>query len=175
MERMRYRSRVSMLYIPILGVTLFFIWWLGDLFPKEYVPLGSFFRIFIRVTVGITSVLFLLTIYSTYYILTDKEIQVHFMGGIWVKSPACKILISSITSVERSYNPINAPALSLKRLRLRFKFERENKWDEFYMGLPLISPVREQEFLETLKNINPNIQINVNDKKGWWRFWDWDF
>jgi hypothetical protein len=42
-------------------------------------------------------------------------------------------------------------------------------------GFPyLISPVREQEFLDTLKEINPNISIRVSNKKGWWRFWDWD-
>jgi hypothetical protein len=38
----------------------------------------------------------------------------------------------------------------------------------------LISPVREQEFLEALKTVNPSIQITVSDKKGVWRFWDWD-
>ena len=38
----------------------------------------------------------------------------------------------------------------------------------------LISPVREQEFIKELKSLNPNIVINVPDKKGIWRIQDWD-
>ena len=115
---------------------------------------------------------------SLYYVLTDKEIQIHILWGI-IGKPVGRIFISAITSVERSYFQINM-GLSLKQLRLRFK--KGYKWDKFFNEssffvplFPSISPVREQEFLETLKTINPDIQINVTDKKGWWRFWDWDF
>ena len=38
----------------------------------------------------------------------------------------------------------------------------------------IISPVREQEFIQELKSLNPNIVINVPDKKGLWRIQDWD-
>ena len=38
----------------------------------------------------------------------------------------------------------------------------------------LISPVREQEFIKELKSLNPNIMINVPDKRGIWRIQDWD-
>jgi hypothetical protein len=38
----------------------------------------------------------------------------------------------------------------------------------------LISPVREQEFIQELKSLNPNIVINVPEKKGLWRIQDWD-
>ena len=82
------------------------------------------------------------------------------------------MLLSAITSVERTYSPIPATALSLKRLRIHFR--KDYKWYR-YGFTPLMSPVREQEFLETLKAINPKIQINVSEKKGWSRFWDWDF
>ena len=72
--------------------------------------------------------------------------------------------IFDIISVKRSYNPLSSPAASLKRLHIRF-----------VKGCPwLISPVREQEFIKELKAINPDIEINVSDKKGMWRIWDWD-
>jgi hypothetical protein len=38
----------------------------------------------------------------------------------------------------------------------------------------LISPVKEQEFINELKAINPDIDVNVPDKKKLWRIWDWD-
>jgi hypothetical protein len=69
--------------------------------------------------------------------------------------------------VERSYNPLSSPAASLKRLRIglggKAKFP--------YM---LISPVKEQEFIEELKAVNPDIYVRVPDKKGIWRVHDWD-
>jgi hypothetical protein len=69
--------------------------------------------------------------------------------------------------VERSYNPLSSPAGSLKRLSIRLvEGARYPYW--------LISPVREQEFIETLKSIDPSIYIHVTVKKGIWRFWDWD-
>ena len=71
-----------------------------------------------------------------------------------------------------SYSIGKAFAASVKRLRIHFK--KEYFWYFPTLIYPLISPVREQEFLETLKTINPNIQIRINDKKDWWRIWDWD-
>jgi hypothetical protein len=38
----------------------------------------------------------------------------------------------------------------------------------------LISPAGEQEFIECLKAINPNISVDVPVKKGAWRVQDWD-
>ena len=110
---------------------------------------------------------------SMYYVLTDKEIQIYYLWGIISKPPFGKIDISAIISVERSYISAYVTAMSLKKLQFRFKngYKGYCPW-----GYDLkISPVREREFLEMLKTINPDIQINVTDKKGWWRFLDWDF
>ena len=162
MEGKVFRTRVSALYILFFGAFLYWGWFKGGL---------TGFVIF-----GIITVLCSLPFRSIYYVLTDKEILVYYMWGIMGK-PFGRFYISVITSVERSYNPLNAPAASLKRLR--FHFKEGYKWMRFFSswmtGFPLISPVREQEFLEMLKTINPDIQINVTDKKGWWRFCDWDF
>ena len=96
------------------------------------------------------------------YVITEKELQFNTWGTCKVSFP-----LSKIVSVERSYNPLSSPAASLKRLSVRFK--KGCKYP-----FVLISPVREQEFLETLKERNPDIYIRVDDKKGWWRIWDWD-
>jgi len=96
------------------------------------------------------------------YVIDDKHFQINMWGFFGTSIP-----ISKIVSVERSYNPLASSAGSLKRLCIRFP-------KRYKYPFVLISPVREQEFLETLKTINPNIQINVNDKQGWWRIWDWD-
>jgi hypothetical protein len=88
------------------------------------------------------------------YVITDDYLHTHLWG-----IPYPKISISSIVSVERSYNPLSAPAASTKRLCIRFK--KGNK-----TSYTLISPVGEQDFLDILKEINPNIYIRVNKKAG---------
>lgn len=81
--------------------------------------------------------------------------------------PAGKIKTSNISLIKRSYNPLSAPAASLKRLQIDYT---GGKWSSF----TLISPVKEDEFIAELKKINPNISVKVTKKKGVWRIWDWD-
>ena len=166
-KNFRFRSRVSALYIIIFGALLYLGWIVSGLTGL--------------IIFGIVIIFCGFTFFSIHYVLTDREIQVYHSWGLFGK-PFGKIYISAIVSVERSYNPLNAPAASLKRLL--FHFKKGYKWHHFLpvsenplamIMYPSISPVREQELLEILKTINPNIQINVNDKKGWWRFWNWDF
>ena len=152
-----FRTRVSAMYILFFGAFIVLGWFNGGL---------KGFIIF-----GIISAPCIFSLRSTYYVLNDKEILV-YGWGLYGK-PNSRILISAITSVERSYSlglASSVPIATLKRLRFRFR-----EVHKFAAWIPMISPVREQEFLETLKALNPDIQINVNDKKGWWRFWDWDF
>jgi len=98
------------------------------------------------------------------YEIIDEQLRISTWG-------TCKtdFHMSKIISVERSYNLLSSPAASLKRLKVSFK---KGFGDFPYC---LISPVREQEFLEILKKHNPDIYIRVEDKKDWWRIWDWDF
>jgi len=121
---------------------------------------------------GILLIFGLFSFRSIYYVLTEKEIHIYWWG---VRGkPNYRICILGIISAERSY--FNNGTASMKTIRFRYK-ENHKRYHIKHWGLgtPLISPVREQEFLETLKTINPNIQINVTDKKGWWwRFWGWD-
>jgi len=85
---------------------------------------------------------------------------------IW-SIPFGSVKISSIISIKRSYNPLSSPAASLKRLRLDL---RKSKKCPFM----LISPVKETEFIEELKVINPDITVKVPVKKGIWRIQDRD-
>jgi len=96
------------------------------------------------------------------YIISDGKLHTK----IWT-IPFLSVEIRNITSVKRSYNPLSSPAASLKRLRIDFGGTARFP----YM---LISPVREQEFIEELKAINPNIYVCVSNKKCIWRVQDWD-
>ena len=74
--------------------------------------------------------------------------------------------IKDIVSVKRSYNPLSSPAASLKRLSIHCKSS------SIFL---LISPVREAAFIESLKVINPKIDVFIPEATGKWRIWDWDF
>jgi hypothetical protein len=78
-----------------------------------------------------------------------------------------RISIHSIVNVERSYFALASNAGSLKRLYGKTK--KGSKIPIF-----LISPINEEKFLERLKQINPDIVIKVENKTGFFRFWDWD-
>ena len=85
---------------------------------------------------------------------------------IWT-IPFGSVEIGDIISVKRSYNPLSSPAASLKRLRINLNGKA--KFSDM-----LISPVREQEFIEELKAINPDISVRIPEKRGIWRIQDWD-
>jgi hypothetical protein len=96
-----------------------------------------------------------------HYLISENMLYVK----IWF-IPVENVDITHIESVERSCNPVAACASSLKRLHLRLKGR-----SSFSL---LISPVREEEFISELKTVNPAIEVSVPDRKGIWRFWDWD-
>lgn len=78
-----------------------------------------------------------------------------------------RISIHSILKVERTYLILASNAGSLKRL-----YGKTRKGSK--IPLFLISPHNEERFLERLKQINPDIVIKVQNKEGFFRFWDWD-
>jgi hypothetical protein len=61
-----------------------------------------------------------------------------------------RIAIAEITEVFPTRNPLSAPAYSLDRLRVRFVSSKFGA---------LISPVRKQEFLETLATLAPHLEL----------------
>ena len=67
-----------------------------------------------------------------------------------------RVHIATIDTLSRSYNPISAPAPSLRRIQLRMKNG----------NLLLISPKHEEMFIKDLKAINPKIYNGIAYEKG---------
>ncbi|MDR2910193.1 MAG: PH domain-containing protein [Bacteroidales bacterium] len=142
--RKTFRSRISVL------ITLFILATSMPIFTYGF-----------QITYSIGGVLLFIVIILTgiRYVISDGKLY----SKMWF-IPWGSIKIEDIVSVKRSYNPLSSPAASLKRLCIGFGNGK----------FGLISPVREDEFIETLKTINPNIEINIPETKGKWRIWDWD-
>ena len=147
-----FRSRISVLISGLVFVPLVLI---SILMIKLHIYAGLF------IICGTTLLVVLIFTGMRYEITVGK-----LYWKMW-SFPCGSVRIFDILSVERSYNPLSSPAASLKRLRISLK--KEAKYP--YM---LISPAKEQEFIRELKAVNPDIYVNVPDKKRTWRIWDWD-
>ena len=154
MERKVFRSRISVVLTGFLLIIM-----LPPLI--QIIRSGNIFNPGFYVLMGVI-VFIILLFCGMRYELTDNHFKFKMLGVTGFKVP-----LSVIVSVERSYNALSSPATSLKRLKIQFK-------KGYKYPFTLISPAREQEFLDTLKKYNPDIYIRVNNKKGWWRIWDWD-
>lgn len=151
-EKQVFRSRISVLLIAIVFVA-FTSASISILRNKAYTDMYVLACLFLLLV-------FLFT--GMRYIISGSTLsfKIGFICG-W------SVNIADILSVERSYNPLSAPAASLKRLRIDFS---KNKKFPYL----LISPVREQAFIKALKKVNPNICVHLPEKKGIWRIQDWD-
>lgn len=83
-------------------------------------------------------------LYDTTYTIDNNRLIVRF-GFLYRET----IEISEVKSIRESNNPLSSPASSLDRLEI--KYGRS--------GSVLVSPKKKLEFIETLKSINPEIQI----------------
>jgi len=152
MNKRVYRSRISVLIICFILV----------IFIPCSIPMIKYMIISGLYVLG-GSFLFIVFLFcGMRYIISGNKLYFK----IWI-IPNGSVRITDIVSIERSYNPLSSPAASLKRLRI-------NLGGEAKFPYMLISPVKEQEFIEELLAVNPDIYINVPVKKGMWRFWDWD-
>ena len=109
---------------------------------------------------------FIVFVYSgIHYVISKEKLYLK----IWF-IPTCSLKITDIASIKRSYYLFDIPTnttASFKKLRL--EFERGIKYPYIH-----VSPVREQEFIEELKKVNPNICVSLYDKNGIGRIWDLD-
>ena len=145
-----FRSRVSVLLVAF--ILAIFVPIIGSV--RHEIP-GL-------IALGVTFLFILFIFTGMRYVVAE--------GKLWIKLwfiPCGSIDIARIRSVRRSYNPLSSPAASLKRLSL--SFSSGGHWHD-----ALISPVREREFIEALKAAGLDIQVNITEKKGLWRVWDWD-
>lgn len=89
-------------------------------------------------------------LYDTTYTVENNRLIVRF-GFLYKET----IEISEIKSIRESNNLLSSPASSLDRLEI--KYGRS--------GSVLISPKEKLAFIETLKALNPEIQIFLKKKK----------
>ena len=153
MENKRvFRSRIGVLLIVFILAVFILCAIIAGLYSKTmtdlYIIIGTF--VFVVILIG-----------GIRYIILDGKLYTK-IGII----PMWKVDITDIISVERSYNTLASSAASLKALRFRLKDNSNFRWR--------VSPVREQEFIEELKAVNPNIDVRIPEKKGKWRVLDWD-
>jgi len=164
-EKKVFRARISVLLIVILGVFHIGIGYSISTHSDTFFNVGTY------ILIGSLVICFI-AFRSFYYVLTEKEIQIYYLWGLQGKPYPHKIFISTIISVERSNTLVGTGSLK----SIRFRLKKDHKWQHYlWTSTPSVSPVREKECLETLKSLNPNMQINITDKKGWlWRFLYWD-
>ncbi|MCL2738900.1 MAG: hypothetical protein FWE30_05585, partial [Bacteroidales bacterium] len=155
-QKQVFRSRISVLLIVFLSAIF--------ILPCT-IPMVKHMMIFGLSIMGVVLLLVLLLYGGMRYIILGERLYLR----IW-SIPTCSFRIADIVSMKRSYYIFDIPTnttASFKKLRLQFAGEIR-----LYVH---VSPVREKEFVEALKAINPNIQVNIPEKTGrWWRIWDWD-
>ena len=82
------------------------------------------------------------------YVINEEQLKI----GTGILPGKTTIDIKTIKSVSKSNNPLSSPALSLKRLEIKYG----NNFD--YV---LISPNNRQEFVNDLLAINPDIVVKL--------------
>ena len=154
MEKKVFRSRVSVLLLLFITAAIGF--------PMiSIIRSGNILNPATYTLVGVLAFCFAL-FFGMSYTIKNGLLLIKTIGFTTAKAE-----ISKIISIERSYNLLSSPAASLKRIKICFK-------KGYKLPYWLISPVREQDFLEALKEINPDIYIRVINKEAGWRFWNWD-
>jgi hypothetical protein len=96
---------------------------------------GSLVESIFSVLLNVLLILFICWLwFSTFYVLDEKELIIR-CGPINKRIP-----YREITSAHKTWNPLSSPALSLKRIHIKYKF-----------GTALISPKDRDQFLKLLK------------------------
>jgi hypothetical protein len=152
MERKVFRSRVSVLSLMMI-VVIFII------------PMVLLKNIICTIVFGGVCLLVLTIPFNFRYIIEDNQLIVKGCGVDWY------ISIKRVISIERHYTilPFYGGGVSIAYRRLKIK--AKNAEYPYYS----FTPANERIFVETLKEINPNMKVDIYTKpKVWWRFWDWD-
>lgn len=91
------------------------------------------------------------TFITTYYTI-DNNLLIIKCGFLYKTT----IDIQQIRKIRETNNPISSPATSIDRLEI---FYEKN-------GSVLISPKHKMQFINELKSLNPDIEINLKETKG---------
>lgn len=132
----RYKSKIGWILVVVILLLL-----LAPIFQllKKPVSIGPIYLLLPALFIGYIFV-------STYYEIGNGVLRVK-SGFLLNRS----ILISSITKIEATKNPISAPATSFDRLEIFY-----NKFESV-----IISPKEKRAFIAHLKQLNPKIQDNT--------------
>jgi hypothetical protein len=154
MEKKVFRSRISVVFAGIVLAVFILI----------TVPL---FRYGIYaaaiVIIGLWLLWFLNMITGFRYEIANGKLYLK----LWTRTFLC-VNITDVVSVERTYIRFYSPADSLKLWRYGATVSMRNLCLHFKKNqictCCFVSPVREQEFLDILKSINPDIDIQESKK-----------
>lgn len=140
-----YRSRISILILALLLMSTGLLAFSLFFNERPYTPRN------LVLNVAITLV-YLFIIMGAFWIRYtvfeyDKVLVISAFFGLSRQ----RIDITQIRRISKSRSLLSSPAASLKRLRIEY-----GKYDDV-----LISPRGQEEFLEDLKKINPNIEFNL--------------
>ena len=84
---------------------------------------------------------------GTKYIINNNTLYIK-IGAIQIE----KLDIHKLKKIEKTFNPLSAPALSLKRLKLSYG-------ESF--GYTRISPKEREQFINAILEINPYVEVKV--------------
>jgi len=142
-----FRSRISVL-LPVFVFVLFspvIILMIKYMIIPGLIIMGGLFLLVVILYSGI------------HYIISGDTL----FFKIWF-IPTCSLKIKNIASIKRSYYLFDIPTnttASFKKLRIEFL--RNTNYPYLH-----VSPVREHDFIDELKKVNPSIQVCFFDKKG---------
>ncbi|MCK1994767.1 PH domain-containing protein [Peribacillus muralis] len=124
-------------------------WWMYFVFLGIFLAILSpvvMDRDYSSLWAAIPIICFLLWIWlTTYYVIEDKTLLVR---SAFIRKT---ISIDEIKSIDRSFNPLSSPALSLDRLNIHYGLQRTI----------LISPLDRDAFIEELMKRNPSIRTSL--------------
>lgn len=130
----KFKSKIDLWFIILLGL-IFGAVLVRSVVDKNWIAFGIILLV----------VIFIIHMFSTtLYIVKDKKVVIK-CGYFFNKA----IEIQNIRKISESHNVISSPALSFDRIEILY-----NKFDTI-----LISPKEKKKFIETIKNINPEVEF----------------
>ncbi|MFD6209210.1 PH domain-containing protein [Peribacillus sp. NPDC060253] len=126
-------------------------WWMYPIFLGIFLAVLSpavLDKDFASLWVGIPVICLLLWVwFTTYYVIEGKTLIIR---SAFIHKT---ISIHDIKSIDRLFNPLSSPALSLDRLKIQYGIHHT----------ALISPLNREDFIEELLKLNPSIRSSVNE------------
>ena len=136
----KFKTKLGLEFIiPIFGILLFVIFTL--IVAKAWIGIGIISLVFL---------LILHLVFTTEYLIVGENLNIK--SGFLVNE---NIKINSIKKLSETNNLMSSPAVSIDRIEILY-----NKSDVI-----LVSPKDKVEFIESLTEMNKNIEVKLKSKK----------